>query len=563
MNSVISFEDNSLFLHTGLSESDFAKARLSDKILCKGLKAERTQNGWQFEDWQFTESVSKNSEVLFSGTAFSGHSLKYFFENREAHRPEFYAASAVSCTAISEALHSSKSVPQNGAGGIFISDDFSSVIFVPEEIFSIACENAGADAAEEDVLYKNEYLSGSAQNNFILASIAYTALTEKLPYAQKDLKARSEDILDARYIPLKYSVWALDEQLSLAIDSILSSGKGSPSGKDSGEHKSFPLDILYRELGLSSTGRIPKDGELFSVIRKSSVSQEKFLLQAEKAHEKSEKKIARKRWIRHNQTKIFIALASVLVVSVVSLSYWSSQQTKPTTLGLTSEETVEMFYSAYNLLDVDACLQSGTGRGAKKISDIISNIFVSSKTRSIYDGDRSTLPPAQWLVTNVDGKNLIFGLTQFTVDGMKKNIFRQGPRRRDVKTKLTEQDGLKLEKGMQEKHTIHYYLVNNDAEDLLSVMEQTDEITLTWNGTRWLITEIYNTENEITDFSWSEFVTDYKKCFYGENIYFMQAASSLREKYFWLSTNSEIIEAATFAKVDSEILLNQTYSKIE
>ena len=156
-----------------------------------------------------------------------------------------------------------------------------------------------------------------------------------------------------------------------------------------------------------------------------------------------------------------------------------------------------------------------------------------------------TVTPASWLSENNGGLFNMFGLTQFTVDGIKRNIFRQGPVRNTHPKKLTEQDGEKLTDGMTEKHQADYYLVYTDGEGKIKIISHQDVVTVTYIKNKWLVTGLVQWEGE-SEASFKDFVADYKAAMEETEGNVTHAAEILRSKYRWLSTNSEIFDSISF-----------------
>ncbi len=546
MNAIVYSEDDTIFIKTSLTPDEAAKSHLQNKLTAKGFRADFINGSWNFNFWSFENTTEQNNKIFFTGKGFSGTTLAAIIRSFDTKtpdvRPLVYLASSKVCHALNDALKQNIDIPLNGAEGIFISEDLNSIIFFPEEIFKSCIQNLNEEARLElDELYKNSYLSKSDGIKFVQAAIAYKILTGNFPYTNSSIEQRNEDILDKNYRSIKNTVWALDSKLQEAIDSALQKNSNS---KEKSKNE-FPVKSFYRELGLTENGELSANGELLPVIRKSSVSQDDFLRESEKEEKSRIKKLNLKRNLKKNKSKIIITISALCTAIFVSLTYSISQMSKPTTTGLTSMQTIEMFYSAFNMLDVDAEQQSSTRSSGSKNVNIISNIYVSSKTRSMYEPLKETLPPALWLLKNNEQKAYMFGLTQFTVDGIKQSIFFKGPQKKFSGKKLTEQEGLVLKKGQKENHTAHFYFVSSDAEGFVNIMEETDKITLTFNGNRWLISELESSTSEITELSLKEFITTYKEFFYDTENSVLENANNLRLIYPWLSANSEIIEAAS------------------
>lgn len=596
MNKQLVFAKNgSLFLNTSISADSFAKSRISERLHQTGYSAQKNGTMWHFSPWAFTGTqeetstgagVKTISSVLLEGPAPHGKTLKNYIDLdfskklTEEEKATVSYVCALVCTVISAACEQEISLPRNGGGGIFIADDFSTVIFLPEELFGNAISCAGEPSLSEyHGMYVQPQLKGDAALHFMQSVIAYRALTGTFPFASTDTTKRKEDYLDHNYVPLKNAVWALDEKLVFFIDnalkrspriivrkkSVLHDGRSineriTESIKDTEQaaqttkttktpsqsvHKlHFPLQELYRELGLSADGNIPPEGILSDVIRKASISQEQFEKEAHKERLSFLRTLSIKRWVRHNSTALAIVLVAVFSLSAFMLIYAKGRASHPTSKGLTAFETTEMFYSALNNLDILGAQGSSSGSSVNPILETISAVYVASKTRSAYTPLEKTVSPAEWMNTNYDGKYNIFGLTQFTIFNTKGSLFAEGNTQAEHPRAITEEDGEPIKEGHTKTVAVSYYFVFNDSPEELSVLLHNDNVTLRYHKNRWVVTDIEQHEVSQQSVPFAEFREDYKQTFSGKDKNVLETANLLRDKYKWISTNSEILEAA-------------------
>ena len=144
-------KDGSLYLDTAMNQSGFAKSRYTERLAEKGMLAELTDGSWKFTPWGFTGAYIQasdenetnivmkhmNEKVFVTGKAFAGKTLKAYFDDTESKAAYSYAAGLV-CSVMEAAAERSVKLPANGAGGIFIADDFTKLIFLPETVFDNA-----------------------------------------------------------------------------------------------------------------------------------------------------------------------------------------------------------------------------------------------------------------------------------------------------------------------------------------------------------------------------------------------------------------------------------------
>ena len=86
-------------------------------------------------------------------------------------------------------------------------------------------------------------------------------------------------------------------------------------------------------------------------------------------------------------------------------------------------QTVEIFYSAYNMLDLNKARCTLLGKQPDYLVDVISQAYVTNQTRSAYSPAKKTVTPAEWMNYNNNGNYYMFGLTGFAVNEQKMELF--------------------------------------------------------------------------------------------------------------------------------------------
>ena len=560
ISELLFFEDSLLQLDTGLTQNAFAKARFSERMEECGWLATKTDNKWIFSPWKFSGSAVKTESqtVLVQGAAFAGYTLEACLRGigtSMAQTALAHFAAALVCTVLEEAIAQDYAVIGSGAGGIFISKDFRQIIFVPPGIFeaSLLCRSDALYSMYQG-RYINKGLSGEASIHFTQSVIAYMALTASHPFESLDTATRTEDYRDHNLVPLKNRIWALDRQLSFFIDHSLQKNPVESkqhkknlmrNHNESSQPKSqlrvglhFPLSTLYRELGLTAEGFIPADGILQPIIRKASVPQEQFEATAKKDTERFARSLKIRRWFRHNRSILVAAAGVVVSLSLFFFIYWNGTVSHPTSKGFTSFETVEMFYSGMHNLNVLAIQGSAKGQNMNSITDRVSNFYVSSRTRTALNPKLKTVTPGAWLLWNDNGQYWIYGLTQFTIDGINANLHVDGPAKKTKPPRRTEENGVTLENGSRTEHQVRYNLVFTEGNETLYIHEHTDTVLLTYAKDRWVVTDIQEQEYP-TSFAYSLFCQDYTEAAQNTQDIF-KTAEALRNKYRWVSTDREI-----------------------
>ncbi len=573
-------KDGNLYLDTGMTQDAFSKARIMDRLGERGIKAERTEDGgtetWAFSKWSFSGTKMPDKSVLLEGFLFSGLPLSYFFD-KDSKEKEFLAGARV-CSAIEAAISQGLNLPRVGAGGIFISADFERILFLPEKLFdmAISCLSsaAGQGAEEPDLagscqgFYINRLLDGDAACAFTQAVIAYRLLTGGFPFTECEESRREEDIRDRNYVHIAHKVWGLDTELARRIDQGLqrtvelkgpgnrnSGGAGKTVNPPASKKPSpFPLATLYRELGLTESGNIAPDGNLIGVIRKSNVSHEEFDRIAKRERAGFLSALARRRWVRRHRSMLTLLAVGMFALAVVAGICVETSMSRPSTRGLSEIQTAEMFYSAFNTMDVLSAQASATGKDSGAVIDAMSAYYVTTKSRASYYSDYKATSPAEWLSFNNGGAFSMYGISQFFIGNKKGEIFFTGPARRDAPRPVGESAGAEIKKNATKKLEVSYYFIYGgnaeDGKETVQALKKTDTVTLSYKGGRWRITGLEQQEGPSYSVDKDVFYADYKAAFDASGQDPVKAADSIRGKYVWLPLGSEILQGIEKIKSD-------------
>ncbi|MBR4005008.1 MAG: hypothetical protein IKI90_04090 [Treponema sp.] len=594
---IVFVEDRLIKLDTSMTQRSYARSVNAEKLSEKGRLARKTSDGWVFEPWGFTDTSVKthtgtvsdverkaNETVVLQGKAFSGNTLKSLFDRDAAknlsdgERAQIQLAGAAVCSAMEAAIQQKEDIENIGAGGIVISDDCTQVVFVPLIHLETSTQCTGEkEYSEHQGFYINPTLRKDAAIRYTQCVIAYRLLTGRLPFTETDPEKRHMDIVDANYTPLAASVWALDENLSSFVDNSIQrkalvrnrktgkrqaptlSGKitsiiveKETDGKEDEEKSlgpgyelAFPLETLYRELGLTESGEIPPHGKLNPVIRKSKISSELFEKKNKKREEQFKKKLAVKRWIRSARIPLLISAAVIVIGLITAASIAKSNSENPTSKGLTSTETIEMFYSGVNNMDSQAMHECSSGSKTSEMEDVASRMFVAGKTLAAYDVTQKIVSPARWMNFNYDGHYRIYGLADFSIRTNKGSLFFTAPAKNTHPKAITEEDGKEVKDGDKITVPVSYALLYNEDETVLSVTYHNDTVSLEFKKDRWIITDIQETTSPAILIDYATFLKDYQNTFEGRDIDKdpVVTANEMRVTYPWIPTNSEILEA--------------------
>ncbi len=643
--SCVTSENENIYLNTFMTSSEFARAKFSDKLKESGVLAKKIDDVWNFQTWTFEETFeNQNQNVILKGKAFSGKTLKTYFEildslsseNSSAtysedktqsenspnqsekilqEKAKSVAAAALVVNVIEEAINWKQEIPELGGGGIFISDDFSQILFMPKMFFlsSILCckENI---FMQEHGFYVNENLTKVRALKFIQASIAYKTLSQKFPFENPDRKMRALDILDKNFVFPQIQIPGLNDDVAISIilgliqdatkfpaqnpqEESSKSKKKSALPKDlqtsqtlhfargtslhfargtslhfaRGTSLHFPRTEFFEECGLNPQGNLPENQKLNFVDRSSKINQKEFEKFSKRSSKKQEARVESKRWFRKHRT-ILISICTVLVVGIFTgIFFFASSQDKPSSKGLTSFQTLEMFYSAMNTLDVDQALECTSGKEMKNFTGVLSNLYVSFKARAMYNQSLQAQSLSKWLCLNQPLSNLA-GLSQVKIfaddvsaelsddelssekiddkkiddeqiSGKQAKLFFKAPRKNQHLKPLLQENEQNLNDGDKKNYKVNFYTILTEDQTQITLTFICDQVELTYKKNRWLITSINRQTLSEEKLSKEDFVNDYAAAVEqnGKNINAIM--QNLEQKYSWLPTNAELQEA--------------------
>lgn len=515
----VTVDGSKIFLNTNMSPDVFAKTRFADKIREKGIFCQLKENKWTYEPWSFEETKEKDGIIFLCGTLPSlengtWENLLDLIEEKNSRKNLDAAKSLCHCL---EGTLDSKIPSQNiGAGGIFFSNNCETFLFMPHNIWTTATMSLGDEEFSRlNGIFINQNSSKFRAIRFFQASLVYNAITGNLPFENKNTEQRTIDIIDGNYRPLKFSKAGVDKKICNFTEKAFE-----------GKFCDFPAEdfTCYEEkqLNQDEIGKFNRNAQKFFERKKSAINSKRFL--------------------RARRTIILSAAGAVAVIAVIASSYYRTMMEKPTSKGLTSLETVEMYYTAINNLSVDAARNSSSSALESRVGTV-SNVFVTSRTRSMYDTSTETVNPAVWFIKNQTRQN-IYGLTKFLIDGTEGSLLVEGPRKNTKPHALEIENDIELCSGDKKNYTVEFYLLDTSGEDLLAVVHQKEFLELTYDRDRWVISSI-KTEQEAKEYEFSRFIEDYENCMKKGSTQIedvLAACESMNNIYDFIPTEHEIKE---------------------
>lgn len=545
--NIVFTQHKSTFLDTGLGESAFAKRAHGLNFSEEGMTARFSlfDNNIQFENWSFSGTTvnEKTCHVCFEKDRIFGTPAQEILSAKDESKTARMVFAIIKT--ITRAIGNKIKLSSVGLGGILYKEKISKtdspsyqieLTFLPENLFELSASNQNEkDYSLLQGFWQNKALTNNNALIYMQSVIAYYSLAGIFPFMKTNLENRQEDIIDSNFIGIENLVNGINKILAANIN------MGFHIDNQYEREKSLiPLDLLQEELGLKS------DGSYKCPQRKTNISQEKFQKKAMHKEKSVNLKTARKRIIKRYSVTILCALAAVAFISNYAYKSYSESMTKPCAKNLTSFEAVQTFYSGFHQQDAALMQKVAKGSSPRKVIDMISNVYVTSTTRTAYEARNATLSPELWLTRPELMDYWIFGITDFTIDGEKAHN-RYSP--------ITKGEFLALKKsgninhfaeGENKTHIAKYNMIYTSGFTTPITVDQcTSTLTCVYKNDQWYITDISIEHNE-TEFSQEKFRDDFKEA-YLKTKNSKDTVKLLREKYSWLPDDRAMDDAAKIA----------------
>lgn len=522
--NVVSITKEKIILCSGMSEEAFGKTNYASIITQSGL----FYNGKDLSKWSFKDVIAQAEEnsdirqVCYAGDSpFSGNpkTLLSYFKDAASEsatineKDSMYKAGLAVCSFLTFAAKEKIDLPKIGAGGILVNleNETPEILFLPQNLFEGSVAGLSkVEYADQNGCWINTTIFDLPSICFERAVIAYKMLTGRYPFPNADLEERNADILDKKFLPIDLCINGINEQLAVEINKALQLNANIvsvPGKKQKGKASEdltptpdFPLDLLESA---------PKD------LGNSKLSDEEFAKKAEQYLKSQTSKVNTKRAIRRNTTKIGAILIGVLVVGISASNYLRTNRGNPTSMGLTSTQTIETLYQGVNSKDTALVDCITKGRNPKNLVSTVSRIYVIGKQRQAYGNDNGFASPENWIVFIKDQSFLdrtgLFGITNLKIDGKLSNLDVEIHEKKDRIPALKEEKGITLTKGAESVHSVEYYLLHSEGDsNELFIEYVTGTVTLNYIKNRWIITDL-ETESETLPVDSSRFYYEYFK----------------------------------------------------
>lgn len=546
MKELITISDGELRLTSNLDEYSFGKTNYDSIVTQEGLLFDgKNFTSWTFSDVKSFEDPDRKERIVFycgkNPLSSQAKTLAAFYKQDDEE--SLKAVKAV-CQAYQMAAKSKLEFPIMGAGGILVdlSKNETKILFLPQGLYKNTVSGLSAsDYYEEEGAWINQTIYNLPAICFERAVFVYKLLTGSFPYANIDQIERNADILDQNFLPLEMAIDGIDLQLAKEVNKALklnSNVVNIPGKKKKGKNSEdlkpnpdFPMELLDQAWKLSKE-------------QKAKTKNTDFEEKAQSYMKRKKSQIRTKRRIRRNTAKIGVGIALAIVLATLISNTIKTNQGQYYTKGLTSTQTIQAFFMGINAKDVTMISNFVKGKTPQNYVDMVSQIYVLSKQRKIYDKDNGFASPENWLLfsTNAEKYDMsgLYGVTQLKIDGKAYPINVKVYKKNQKPEAVTQEGDILLKDKDQSVRKVEYYLLHSEGENFNIVVEKiTDIFTLTYKKDRWIITDI-SSSSESVKVKPLVFKNDYLNQLILTNGDVIKAVDQLRLSYDWLPGKTEL-----------------------
>ena len=546
MKELITISDGELRLTSNLDEYSFGKTNYDSIVTQEGLLFDgKNFTSWTFSDVKSFEDPDRKERIVFycgkNPLSSQAKTLAAFYKQDDEE--SLQAVKAV-CQAYQIAAKSKLEFPIMGAGGILVdlSKNETKILFLPQGLYKNTVSGLSAsDYYEEEGAWINQTIYNLPAICFERAVFVYKLLTGSFPYANIDQIERNADILDQNFLPLEMAIDGIDLQLAKEVNKALklnSNVVNIPGKKKKGKNSEdlkpnpdFPMELLDQAWKLSKE-------------QKAKTKNTDFEEKAQTYMKRKKSQIRTKRRIRRNTAKIGVGIALAIVLATIISNTIQTNQGQYYTKGLTSTQTIQAFFMGINAKDVTMISNFVKGKKPQNYVDMVSQIYVLSKQRKIYDKDNGFASPENWLLfsTNAEKYDMsgLYGVTQLKIDGTAYPINVKVYKKNQKPEAVIQEGDILLKDKDQSVRKVEYYLLHSEGENFNIVVEKiTDIFTLTYKKDRWIITDI-SSSSESVKVKPLVFKNDYLNQLILTNGDVIKAVDQLRLSYDWLPGKTEL-----------------------
>lgn len=422
MSSLLNISGKRLLLNMGMSQRDFAKARLLPFLEEEGFLVANSK----LISWRFSEVIQLEDalqDITIAGPGFQGVSLHQLLNQcRQDASQGSSATAAPSLTAelMAQVLGAMELVLQQkpdfqfaGPVQILLGRDESgqpSILFLPPTLFRRAVESRPPqEQSQLSGCYINPLLEGEEAAAFSQSVYLYQLLArtlpiqeEGLPFPELDPQRRIDDYRDQNFLPLDLAVPGVNPPLAAAVNRNLRLGsRKTEAAKAATTKKTLNKSPLETAAPLLLAGMLEELGTGTLVEELSQEEKRKITQRREAFCRQQGKRLKRQRLVRRYSTWIKVGAALLVAAALAGAIRLKDWRQEYVAYGLTPSQVCRALYTALeeqNLVMAKAMVSKDGHReaGVKEFLERLSNFFVANRMRTGMDPTSRILTPEHW-----------------------------------------------------------------------------------------------------------------------------------------------------------------------
>lgn len=416
MGFLLTISDKRLLLDMGMSQRDFAKARLLPFLEEEGFLVANSK----LTSWRFSEVIQLEETITIAGPGFQGvtlHQLLHGSGNRQKSGPTIALLTKSLLAQVLEAmelvLRHTPGFQFAGPAQILLGRDESgqpSILFLPPTLFRRAMESRlPQEQSQLAGCYINPLLEGEEAAAFSQSVYLYQFLArtrpiqeEGLPFPELDPQRRLDDYRDQHFLPLELAVPGVNPPLAAAVNRNLRLGsRKTEATKAATTKKSLNKRQQETAAPLLLAGMLEELGTGTLVEELSQEEKRKITQRREAFCRQQGKRLKRQRMARRYSTWIKVGAALLVAAALaggIRLKDWHQEYVA---YGLTPSQVCRVVYTALeeqNLVMAKAMVSKDGHReaGVKEFLERLSNFFVANRMRVGMDSTSRILTPEHW-----------------------------------------------------------------------------------------------------------------------------------------------------------------------
>ena len=416
MSSLLNISAKRLLLDMGMSQHDFAKARLLPFLEEEGFLVANSK----LTSWRFSEVIQLEDTITIAGSGFQGVSLHQLLHESGNRQKSGSTIALLTESLLAQVLGAMELVLKQkpdfqfaGPVQILLGRDESgqpSILFLPPTLFRRAVESRPPqEQSQLSGCYLNPLLEGEEAAAFSQSVYLYQLLArtlpiqeEGLPFPELDPQRRLDDYRDQYFLPLELAVPGVNPPLAAAVNRNLRLGsRKTEATKADTTKKSFNKSPLETAAPLLLAGML-EELEPETLVEELSQEEKRKITQRREAFCRQQgKRLKRQRMARRYSTWIKVGAALLVAAALAGAIRLKDWRQEYVAYGLTPSQVCRVVYTALeeqNLVMAKAMVSKDGHReaGVKEFLERLSNFFVANRMRTGMDPTSRILTPEHW-----------------------------------------------------------------------------------------------------------------------------------------------------------------------